>query len=104
MNKQRFDYSSISSNLSHTWRSAPVLRMLTLLLAFGLTSIASAQTKKPNILVIFGDENVQGVSNATEFIETFKEYPPSQAPASFTVDPEAILKMLQRQQAAMQHD
>jgi arylsulfatase A-like enzyme len=46
--------------------------------------------------------NVQGTILATEFIETFKEYPPSQAPASFTIDPDAILKMLRRQQAAAQ--
>jgi len=45
--------------------------------------------------------NVQGTILATEFMETFKEYPPSQAPASFTVDPEGILKMLHRQQQAM---
>ena len=43
--------------------------------------------------------NVQGTILATEFIETFKEYPPSQAPASFTVDPEMILKMLKIQLA-----
>ncbi|MFZ0314285.1 MAG: arylsulfatase [Candidatus Korobacteraceae bacterium] len=48
--------------------------------------------------------NVQGVINAEEFIETFKEYPPSQAPASFTVDPDAVLKMLKAQQAAMGKD
>lgn len=46
--------------------------------------------------------NVQATILATEFIETFKEYPPSQAPASFTIDPDAILKMLRRQQAAAQ--
>jgi hypothetical protein len=40
----------------------------------------------------------------TEFMETFKDYPPSQAPASFTVDPEAVLKMLRRQQQAMGKD
>jgi arylsulfatase A-like enzyme len=43
--------------------------------------------------------NVQGTIIATEFMETFKEYPPSQAPASFTVNPDAILDMLKRQQA-----
>src|SRR5271169_6465568 len=32
--------------------------------------------------------NVQGTILGENFIETFKEYPPSQAPASFTVDPE----------------
>jgi arylsulfatase A-like enzyme len=46
--------------------------------------------------------NVQGTILGTEFIETFKEYPPSQAPASFTVDPDSILKMLKQQQAAAQ--
>jgi arylsulfatase A-like enzyme len=48
--------------------------------------------------------NVQGTILATEFMETFKEYPPSQAPASFTVDPEAILKMLRYQQSQMHKD
>jgi arylsulfatase len=48
--------------------------------------------------------NVQGVILAEEFIETFREYPPSQAPASFTVDPEAILKILRRQQAELSKD
>jgi arylsulfatase A-like enzyme len=43
---------------------------------------------------------VQGQILAIQFMETFKEYPPSQAPASFSIDPEGILKMLQRQQAA----
>ena len=47
---------------------------------------------------------IQGIIAATEFIETFKEYPPSQAPASFTVDPEAVLKILRRQQAALGKD
>jgi hypothetical protein len=37
-------------------------------------------------------------------METFKEYPPSQAPASFNINPEGILEMLKRQQAAMQKD
>jgi arylsulfatase A-like enzyme len=46
--------------------------------------------------------NVQGTILGTEFIETFKEYPPSQAPASFTIKPDAILEMLKRQQAATQ--
>ncbi len=45
--------------------------------------------------------NVQGVIHAEEIIETFKEYPPSQAPASFTVDPDVVLKMLRAQQAAL---
>ena len=44
--------------------------------------------------------NVQGTILATEFIQTFRQYPASQAPASFTVDPESILKMLREQQAA----
>ena len=48
--------------------------------------------------------NVQGTIQAEEFMETFKEYPPSQAPASFTVDPAAILKMPKRQQAALGKD
>jgi arylsulfatase A-like enzyme len=50
--------------------------------------------------------NVQGTIIATEFMETFKEYPPSQAPASFTVNPDQILEMLKRQQAdaARSHD
>jgi arylsulfatase A-like enzyme len=48
--------------------------------------------------------NVQGVILSEEFIETFKEYPASQAPASFTVDPEAILKMLKYQQSQMHKD
>jgi hypothetical protein len=47
---------------------------------------------------------VQGVILSEEFIETFKEYPASQAPASFTVDPEAILKMLKYQQSQMHKD
>jgi arylsulfatase A-like enzyme len=42
--------------------------------------------------------NVQGTILGTEFMETFKEYPPSQHPASFTVDPDGILKMLEHQQ------
>jgi arylsulfatase A-like enzyme len=44
--------------------------------------------------------NVQGTILGTEFMQTFKDYPPSQAPASFTVDPDAILNMLKRQQQA----
>jgi hypothetical protein len=48
--------------------------------------------------------NVEGTILGTEFMETFKEYPPSQAPASFTVDPEAILKMLHAQQHAIGKD
>jgi hypothetical protein len=42
--------------------------------------------------------NVQGQSLAELFMETFKDYPPSQAPASFNIDPEGVLKMLRRQQ------
>ena len=42
--------------------------------------------------------NVQGQTLAELFMETFKEYPPSQAPASFNIDPEGVLKMLRRQQ------
>jgi arylsulfatase A-like enzyme len=45
--------------------------------------------------------NVQGQILAEQFMETFKEYPPSQAPASFSIDPEGILKMLERQKAAL---
>jgi arylsulfatase A-like enzyme len=48
--------------------------------------------------------NVQGVMLSEEFMDTFKEYPASQAPASFTVDPEAILKMLKYQQSQMHKD
>jgi len=44
---------------------------------------------------------VQGQILAIQFMETFKEYPPSQAPASFSIDPEGILKMLERQKAAV---
>jgi arylsulfatase A-like enzyme len=47
---------------------------------------------------------ILGIMASEQFVETFKEFPPSQAPASFTVDPEAILKMLKYQQAAAQHD
>src|SRR3984885_9624146 len=45
--------------------------------------------------------NFQGQILAEQFMETFKEYPPSQAPASFSIDPEGILKMLERQKAAI---
>ena len=48
--------------------------------------------------------NVQGTILATEFIETFKDYPASQLPASFTVDPEAVLKMLKAQLAQIGKD
>ncbi|RZU43046.1 arylsulfatase [Edaphobacter modestus] len=43
---------------------------------------------------------IQGQIRAIEFMETFKAYPPSQAPASFSIDPDGILKMLERQKAA----
>jgi hypothetical protein len=36
---------------------------------------------------------------AIQFMETFKEYPPSQPPASFSINPDAIIDMLKRQQA-----
>ena len=42
---------------------------------------------------------ILGVMASEQFMETFKEYPPSQAPASFTVDPDSILKMLKMQLA-----
>jgi hypothetical protein len=42
--------------------------------------------------------NVQGQTLAELFMETFKDYPPSQSPASFNIDPEGVLKMLRRQQ------
>ena len=48
--------------------------------------------------------NVQGTIHGAGIMETFKEYPPSQAPASFTVDPEAILEMLHAQQHAIGKD
>jgi arylsulfatase A-like enzyme len=48
--------------------------------------------------------NVQGTILATAFIETFKDYPASQLPASFTIDPESILKMLHAQQHAIGKD
>jgi hypothetical protein len=35
---------------------------------------------------------VQAQMLAQEFMATFKEYPPSQPPASFTIDPEQIVK------------
>ena len=47
---------------------------------------------------------ILGVMASEEFIETFKEYPPSQAPASFTVNPEAILEMLKYQQSQVHKD
>ena len=45
--------------------------------------------------------NAQGQILAIQFMETFKEYPPSQAPASFSIDPDGILKILERQKANM---
>jgi hypothetical protein len=35
---------------------------------------------------------VQGQILAGQFMATFKEYPPSQPPASFTIDPQGIVK------------
>jgi len=43
---------------------------------------------------------IQGQIRAIEFMETFKAYPPSQPPASFSIDPEGIIHMLERQKAA----
>jgi arylsulfatase len=43
---------------------------------------------------------IQGQSRAIQFMETFKEYPASQPPASFSIDPDGIIKMLERQKAA----
>src|SRR5271155_1586138 len=36
---------------------------------------------------------IQGQISAQEFVESFKAYPPSQAPASFTIDPEMFVNM-----------
>jgi arylsulfatase A-like enzyme len=47
---------------------------------------------------------IVGMLPAFEFMDTFKQFPPSQAPASFTVDPEAVLKILRAQQAALGKD
>ena len=44
---------------------------------------------------------IQGMLRGFAFIDTFKQYPPSQAPASFTINPDAILDMLHQQMAAM---
>jgi arylsulfatase A-like enzyme len=44
---------------------------------------------------------IQGQIYAIQFMETFKEYPPSQSPASFSINPEGILEMLKRQQAEL---
>ncbi len=48
--------------------------------------------------------NVQGTILATEFIETFKEYPASQVARKLHVDPEAVLKMLKAQLAQIGKD
>jgi arylsulfatase A-like enzyme len=45
---------------------------------------------------------VQAQMLAQEFIATFKDYPPSQLPASFTIDPEAIVKEAKAAAAARQ--
>jgi arylsulfatase len=37
---------------------------------------------------------------AQQFVATFKEYPPSQPPASFTIDPDAIIDAAKRNAAA----
>jgi hypothetical protein len=42
---------------------------------------------------------ILGIITSEQFIATFKVYPPSQAPASFTVKPDAILDMLHQQEA-----
>jgi arylsulfatase A-like enzyme len=47
---------------------------------------------------------IVGMLPAFEFMDTFKQFPPSQAPASFTVDPQEVLKILRAQQAAMGKD
>jgi arylsulfatase A-like enzyme len=44
---------------------------------------------------------ILGIIASEQFISTFKEYPPSQAPASFTVNPDAILDMLHHQEAVV---
>ena len=48
--------------------------------------------------------DILGIIASEQFIATFKDYPPSQAPASFTVNPEAILEMLKAQRAEMHKD
>jgi len=48
--------------------------------------------------------NVEGQVRAIEFMETFKEYPPSQAPASFNINPDQILEMLKQQEANIHKD
>jgi arylsulfatase A-like enzyme len=45
---------------------------------------------------------VQAQMLAGEFIATFKEYPPSQPPASFTIDPDAIVREAKEAAAARQ--
>ncbi len=47
---------------------------------------------------------ILGIIASEEFISTFKDYPPSQAPASFTVNPDAILDMLHQQESRKGHD
>jgi hypothetical protein len=39
---------------------------------------------------------------AGEFMATFKDYPPSQPPASFTIDPEGIVNAAKKAAAAKQ--
>jgi len=83
--------------------------VLVLLAAAGAATPAAAQGKKPNILVIFGDDvglgDVSVYSHGliyvvptqevvAQFLSTFKEYPPRQKPASFSVD-QIIEKFLQ---------
>jgi arylsulfatase len=46
---------------------------------------------------------VQAQMLAQEFMATFKEYPPSQPPASFTIDPEQIVKDAKAAAAARQN-
>ena len=47
---------------------------------------------------------ILGIIASEQFIATFKDYPPSQAPASFTVNPDAILDMLHQQETRRGHD
>jgi hypothetical protein len=86
-------------------KAIPIALLLGLVFFFVLP--ASAQYKGddiPGFLGLQSGTQAQGVVHAEEFVETFKEYPPSQAPASFTVDPDVVLKMLKSQQAAMGKD
>jgi arylsulfatase len=50
-----------------------------------------------NVYLIF-----MGGMYASQFMETFKEYPPSQLPQSFTIDPEGALKAAREGLAAQQ--